>query len=126
MRIFILEDDHGRIALFRRWFDGHDITQVDTCAAVGAFQPPYDVVFLDHDLGGRQLEDHEDNGHAFAKLIKGKLGVCPVIVHSFSPDGARNISEELGGPPANCYVAPFLSPLFKSLVSQLTNRQVLR
>lgn len=127
MRIFILEDDHMRIARFREWFDGHDITQVDSCLSIDAFQPPYDVVFLDHDLGGRQLEDHEDNGHAFAKLIKGNLSnVGTIIVHSFSPDGARNISDELGGPPNGCFVAPFQGPLFRSLVSQLINRPVPR
>lgn len=140
MRVFILEDDWTRIARFREWFDGHDITQVDSCLSVDAFQPPYDVIFLDHDLGGRQLEEHEDCGHTFAKLIEPKLvqyresvhqqqGIFKrpiIVVHSFSPDGARNIYHELQSSGTECYIAPFLGLGFKAIVSALLGRQILR
>lgn len=127
MRVFILEDDWTRITRFREWFDGHDLTQVDSCASVDAFQPPYDVIFLDHDLGGRQLEAHEDNGHRFAQLIKDKLTFdVPVVIHSFSPDGALNIYNELKDTKANAYISPFLDYSFKAIVSALLGRQILR
>lgn len=93
MRIFVLEDDPTRIdTLFKELGSGHDWTIVDSCERVDKFQPPYDVILLDHDLGGRQLEDHEDNGAVFAELIKDKLVPDDVvIVHSYNPAGTQRI-----------------------------------
>lgn len=122
MRIFILEDDLGRIALFRQWFDGHDVTQVDSCAAIDALQPPYDLICLDHDLGGRQLSEHEDNGEQFAKLIVEKYGSQDrpdtlVIVHSFNPGGAYAIGRTLTEAGYNVFLAPFGFREFKQALT---------
>ena len=62
MKVFILEDDPYRIVKFRDLLKGHDLTIIDSCTKVEEFKPPYDLILLDHDLGGRQLEDHEDCG----------------------------------------------------------------
>lgn len=69
MRIFVLEDNAARIMWFERRFQGHDVTYADSCTQIDRFQPPYDLICLDHDLGGRQMSEHEDNGEAFVKLI---------------------------------------------------------
>jgi hypothetical protein len=115
MKIFILEDDLGRIFLLRKWLQGQNITQVDSCASIDAFVPPYDLILLDHDLGGRQLESHEDNGEHFAKLIAEKhpgTGT-PVIVHSFNPSGAYAIGRTMSLAGYNVIMAPFGFPEFK-------------
>lgn len=124
MKIFILEDDLGRIQQLEKWLRGNDITQVDTCAAIDAFQPPYDLILLDHDLGGRQLDSHEDNGEAFAKLIVEKFGKQDrpetwVIVHSFNPAGAYAIGRAMSEAGYNVILAPFGSPEFKQALNTI-------
>lgn len=114
-RVFILEDDPLRMKWFRMRLHTHEITHADSCTQVDRFQPPYDFLFLDHDLGGRAMSQHEDNGEQFAKLIRDKInGHCTVVVHSFNPDGAQNIRAALG--PA--FIAPFLSDWFNQIVDR--------
>lgn len=115
MKIFILEDDPGRMGWFRFRLYLHDITHAESCTEIARFMPPYDLVFLDHDLGGRQLEDHEDNGCTFAKMIAGHVDPKTVIIHSYSFDGARNIQSVLGGG----WIAPFRGPTFNQLINAL-------
>lgn len=94
-RIFILEDDPLRMRQFYETFmayDQYDIDHVESCVRVSRFQPPYDLICLNHDLGGRQLEDHEDNGVAFAKLIKDKINPeAHIVVHSYNASGAKEM-----------------------------------
>ena len=98
MNIFILEDDPYRIRLFREWLIKHKLTFADSCFQVDRFQPPYDLIFLDHDLGGRQLENHEDNGEAFAKLIQDRINFpTTIFVHSYNPVGVARIARVFDG-----------------------------
>lgn len=124
MKIFILEDDLGRIQQLEKWLRGNDITQVDTCAAITAFQPPYDLILLDHDLGGRQMSDHEDNGQLFAKLIVDTFGKQDrpetwVIVHSFNPAGAYAIGRTMTEAGYNVILAPFGFQEFRQALTMI-------
>lgn len=116
MKIFILEDNPDRISWFRDHFSGDDITVAVSCTQVDRFVGGYDIVFLDHDLGGRVLVDHEDNGEAFAKLIKDNIGHAHVIVHSYNHDGAGRILAVL----PQGHRAPFCGPIFYALVANFT------
>lgn len=117
MNIFILEDDALRMQWFRERLLNHDITHADSCTQIERFQPPYDLIFLDHDLGGRQLEDHEDNGAAFAKLIAESVNAdAVVIIHSYNSAGAQNIQLTLGLPTT--IYAPFRGVQFTQLVDK--------
>lgn len=119
MKIFILEDDPIRLLYFREQFIRHDLTITDTITRFDLFQPPYDVIFMDHDLGGRQLQDHEDNGAAFAKLmVKHEAWVLqdlPIIIHSYNAHGAMNIQAEI----PNSVYCPFRGPAFTRIVDQI-------
>ena len=58
LKILILEDDVSRIGIFKEKLKGHDLYFFDEAAdAIGAFKlmtdKPWDIVFLDHDLGGQ-------------------------------------------------------------------------
>lgn len=102
MKVFILEDDLMRMKLFRQWLVELDpkveIHTTDTIKGLGSFVPPYDLILLDHDLGGRQMVAHEDNGLRFAQLIKPLINrQALIIVHSYNPDGARAMQAELDG-----------------------------
>lgn len=118
MRIFILEDDPLRMVWFRERFISHDITHADSCAQFDRFQPPYDMTFMDHDLGGRQFEEHEDNGARFAQAMQPTMHhLGTVVIHSYNPDGAKKIQSFIGG-----YLAPFRGPVFNIIVDDICPR----
>lgn len=117
-RIFILEDDPDRVRYFREQLGLlFDLTIVDSCAQADHFQPPYCAIFLDHDLGGRQLDrTHEDNGAAFAVLIGDRLTRSDsVIVHSYNAYGALRMLGVLG----RGMYAPFRGGDFDQVIRNL-------
>lgn len=102
-RVFVLEDDPYRIGVFQDACLGrHDLTLTDRLSgprgAFAVYQPPYDLIYLDHDLGGRQLVDsrEEETGAAFARWMPPAGDHQPVItIHSYNFDGARNMVRTL-------------------------------
>lgn len=108
MRIFILEDDAARIHQFREVCYPHvDPDIALSCEQIHKFQPPYDLILLDHDLGGRQLEDHEDSGEAFVELIKDRVGNANIIIHSYNLAGALRMAHTLREVGASVIRLPF-------------------
>jgi hypothetical protein len=101
MKIFILEDDPNRIAYFRMNLIGHDLTIcTDVYAAKKEWQPPYDIVSLDHDLGGQVYVDSamENTGMGFVRWLTALDVESPVgryYVHSYNPVGADKMHQEL-------------------------------
>lgn len=97
MRVFVLEDDSNRVMSLFKWLpNGVDWDIIDTCEKADRFNPPYDLILLDHDLGGRQFEKHEDCGLTFVKLIKDKIpDNAAIILHSYNHAGAQNMLAAL-------------------------------
>jgi hypothetical protein len=105
MRVFVLEDDPFRIKRFRDACLGrHDLTLTDRLSgprgAFTVYQPPYDLIYLDHDLGGRQMVDsrEEETGAAFTRWmpVAGEEQPQPVItIHSYNLPGATNMHRLL-------------------------------
>jgi DNA-binding response OmpR family regulator len=122
MNVFVLEDDWERLRWFERFFESRGITWhcVDTCERADEFVGPYDLVLLDHDLGGRQLESHEDCGATFARLVRDRIGDATVVVHSWNEDGARAIKAIV---PA-AILAPFNGKHFEGLLAVITRRRI--
>lgn len=117
--VFILEDDPARIAYFVTRLARHDLTFADSCTQVDRFVPPYDFVFLDHDLGGRQMEEHEDNGSRFAQLVAPRINPqATIVIHTFNEDGGRNIRGHLMDHGSGAFIAPFFGAWFKSIVDR--------
>lgn len=121
MKIFILEDDPARMLWFRERLIAHHIDHAESCAHIDRFQPPYDLIFLDHDLGGRQMTEHEDDGTHFARLIASHInGSTEVIVHSYNADGAQRIRSVLMDAGVRVWGhAPFRGNWFNALVERL-------
>lgn len=100
-KIFLIEDDVLRIDWFKRELGiGNELTvAIDIDQAIERFNPPYDVMFFDHDLGGRQMVDSTDinTGYQFAKhivndpLLKMLTKSTPILIHSLNVFGAGNI-----------------------------------
>lgn len=112
MRIFILEDDRQRNLLFRDVAFGLDATFSESYAeAIQKYNPPYDVIFLDHDLGDRTYvhSDDENTGASFARWMPPAPAVnAPlVIVHSYNPDGAENMRRTLEQKGYETHYIPF-------------------
>jgi len=97
MRVFILEDNSSRVVKFRRELIGNRVDHAETLNAGRAMicENEYDLIFLDHDLGGREMADsaHEDTGYHLALFIADddKNKSVPCVVHSCNPDGADSI-----------------------------------
>jgi len=94
----ILEDDENRIERFKKEFSGHFyITfarSAEEAEEILSEEKSFDVIFLDHDLGGRRYVDPSDpnTGFQVAKMIV-KYGTeyKTVIVHSMNYYGAVRI-----------------------------------
>lgn len=101
MKIFILEDDISRIKVFEQNLKDHDVTIcMDLTTAWQSFDPPYDIVCLDHDLGGMQMVDSfvEETGYTFAVALgkaKEIADIGRIFIHSYNPVGAMNMERAL-------------------------------
>ncbi len=101
MRIFILEDNEHRMVKFRRELIGHQIDHAATVENGTSFvvNNKYDLLFLDHDLGGEEMVDSfaDNTGYKLAEFIASFTPnkETPCIVHSCNPAGADNIIRVL-------------------------------
>lgn len=125
-RVFVLEDDPFRIEQFRKACEGrHDLTLTDHLSGPrGAFtlyQPPYDLVYLDHDLGGRQMvdSDEEETGAAFVRWLPPADEHQPVItIHSYNLPGATTMHRLLRD---KGYTRVVLWPFCQTVIDTLTD-----
>lgn len=100
MKIFILEDDPNRMVIFKRMFKGHTIVHVETSdEGIEVLNTiKFDIIFLDHDLGGRQFVDSReyDTGYRVAVSIPQTINKdTDVVIHSYNPAGAKNMENVL-------------------------------
>lgn len=151
MKVYLLEDDPERIRKFTFWLIGHEWDAAQTCGRHSEFKPNfYDVLFLDHDLGGRQMskggnltlpkEDlegkfHEliyrngyglieDCGLSFTKLIKGRIAPSTnIIIHSHNPPASWAMAREFHDQGHHAHVYPFGSRDFIKIIEALQTEQ---
>jgi hypothetical protein len=101
MKILILEDNIERIEKFKLLFKNQEVFIYDNvkdafhiCCFID-----FDVMFLDHDLGGKIWVDsnEENTGYQFIKWIvnekKNKNSL--IYIHSMNPIGANNMLNYL-------------------------------
>ena len=96
MRILILEDSPERINSFRENMAGNEIVALDNPkqAIKKLIEEKWDILFLDHDLGGQAMvASGEGTGYEVALWLSRNRDFRPqvVIVHSLNPVGANNI-----------------------------------
>ena len=101
MRILILDDMAERLTQFTKNYGKYELVMVMTAAdAIHALEnmPPFDVVFLDHDLGGEiYCPSDEKSGWTVAEWIRDSVlrsdGRTPkeVIVHTLNEDGRKKM-----------------------------------
>jgi hypothetical protein len=103
MKVFFLDDDPERQKFFFHNFS--KFAEIDSAynakEAIEKFKPPYEVIFLDHDLGGRIFVDSKDinTGSEFCRWLKDNWenDATPIIIHSLNPAGVYSMKSILQG-----------------------------
>lgn len=127
LKIFVLEDSPDRIRSFGKWFGpglGMDDpvwwTCINTCQDDFEFCPPYDVIFLDHDLGRPDLPDGTNDGSFFVSSVRAYIPTdTPIIIHSFNAAGAERMMSLLRGVTSEVAYLPFGSPAFLENIREI-------
>ena len=130
-RILFLDDDRRRIAEFRAWMAGHecDLTIVETAdeCMEQLGRNTYDVVLLDHDLGGEIFCDssREDCGMEVVRWIKEHGGEHGgFIVHTHNPVAGAAMYLELKNLGYNVAQATFGSIGFYGSLKKMLGGEV--
>lgn len=124
MKVFVLEDDVTRMQhLLKVLPPGTDTTIITSCAYAHKFQPPYDLILLDHDLGGRQMALHEDCGATFLDLVMDRIPAnALIVIHSFNAPAAWRMGKMLErNGKWMIYIAPFKSEAFNRILDQVSS-----
>lgn len=102
LRILILEDDKGRTATFFSKLSRHTLVFVATAAdAISLIKNEvFDVIFLDHDLGGEtfvSVEDRNTGSEVIRLLVSGnEITKRPyIIIHSLNTPAADSMQKTL-------------------------------
>ena len=108
MKILILEDNLSRQEFFKVNLEKHNLTITDSSKVTieKLSTEKWDILFLDHDLGGQvHVESGENTGYEVAKFLEQNKKFMPlnIIVHSLNVVGAKNIINAL----PNAFHIPF-------------------
>jgi CheY-like chemotaxis protein len=121
MKVFILEDSHSRMVLFQEILGWKNITHAQTVEeGVRLFEKfrPFDLILLDHDLEDAHYGDQQrivGTGSEFATWLNDFNPECPIIVHSYNPDGARRMDDTLSRAGWDVVRQPFGMDLLRTL-----------
>lgn len=115
MRILFLDDDQTRHKRFKILTIGNNVDFVWTskeCIAALLTNERYDLVCLDHDLGGKTfVEEKENSGTEVAEWIRYKLSKDKypdkIIIHSSNPQGADRMYDHIFHTGILCRKIPF-------------------
>jgi len=126
MRVFILEDDPRRIAIFREHLPCQlDITDQVDLAMEWLNTNKYDYIFLDHDLEGRQYVDSDEfnTGATVARrLHETPNKKLSIIVHSLNLRGAKVMMREMRNKDMECHYCPFGGSKFADVIEKTKKR----
>jgi CheY-like chemotaxis protein len=89
LKVLLLEDDPYRIDKFKELFEEHKFEYRITEHAADCIrelkESKFDVIFLDHDLNGKQIEyDEDDCGTVVAEWINKNPVKGRIIIHSMN------------------------------------------
>lgn len=105
-KILVLEDDQERIRQFKERFSERNCEAVFVETADDCIEQlstvEYDIVFLDHDLGGEQWVDiaHTNTGSEVARFWHQKENMnkeAIVVIHSYNNYGAEYMQKTIQG-----------------------------
>ena len=103
MRVLVLEDDKNRVREFKQRMLEIGVVADYVDKAHDAIkllgEKEYDLIFLDHDLGGEVFVNvaNSNTGSEVARWISAHPVTCPVVIHSLNPVGADNMKKYIPG-----------------------------
>jgi hypothetical protein len=126
MKIFVLEDNSERVMYFTLMFLNHALL-VTNNAGLGRMalhNEKFDMMFLDHDLGGQVFVDSSEpnTGHYLCKHMHETMNIdTPVVIHSWNGPGAENMESVLkcSGHRGSVSMAMFGQGGFEAIVKLL-------
>jgi len=126
MRILILEDDQRRIDAFNEKIGERCIVEIVKTARLAIqclTMQKYDVVFLDHDLGGETYVDpsNENTGSGVVRWMLKNVGFVEdpdIVIHSMNTPAAEAMERDLKTAYGFVYRVPFPA-LIKTLPESL-------
>ena len=113
-KILILDDDSRRHRGFATKYASEDLTHVYTSHdAIQVLKKyKFDYIFLDHDLGGKIMEESgPGTGYEVAEWIAQNEDAQPnkcVMLHSLNPPGRKNMCNVLQASGVHVLEHPFL------------------
>ncbi len=118
MNILFLDDDNQRIKSFRQKIKGATVVKT-AAAAIMALQSQdlWNIVFLDHDLGGEVFvdSDRKDCGMEVVRwIVENDHNIRNVIVHSHNQSAGEAMAKALQNAKYNTHYIPF-STLIQNL-----------
>ncbi len=96
-----LDDDPDRYRQFKSALVGFDVNidwaQTSTEAIEFLGKNTYDIIYLDHDLGGQIMVPSGNNtGYEVAQWISNNIKDLPqIVLHSLNPVGVQNMQSVL-------------------------------
>lgn len=132
VRVLVLEDSPERIKRFKAYFgvNDHFVFEADFTddadQAIALFQQkPYDLLFLDHDLGEGSNPDPENNGKRFTASLIGNpraIHVAMAVVHSINPMGNPAMCDDLKNAGVWCYGIPWVWERLDTITGRLARQ----
>lgn len=116
-RILFLDDSEARLNQAENFFGPMDEyylarTAETAIRLLSTVDGPWDLVMLDHDLGGEAFvgSDREDCGMEVVRYIERSLPeIKEIIIHSWNPPAANEMRSRLAGQGYNVSYQPFQS-----------------
>jgi DNA-binding response OmpR family regulator len=127
MKVLILEDDPERLEWFSENLKVEDVDVTDMAEDAMNFlkNNVYDIIFLDHDLGGAVYVDSSvfNTGFTVAKMIHETDNKnVPVVIHSWNSQGAKMMKHVMTLNKVENVYHPFLSVEFRMVVNQVNQK----
>jgi CheY-like chemotaxis protein len=96
LKILVLDDDKIRLDHFRRGLIGYEVTTTETASDTISLLSThdFDVIFLDHDLGGKINEPSgPGTGYEVAEWLHNNPNRKPkqIFIHSFNEPGRKRM-----------------------------------
>jgi hypothetical protein len=111
-RIIFLDDDQNRISNFVRFYP-RALLAYTAEECIGLIQDtPNSIVFLDHDLDGRQYVDtnEKNTGSEVVRwIVANRPLIKEIIIHSHNHEAAANMSSKLKRAGYKQACVPFVS-----------------
>jgi len=110
MNILFLDDSEDRCKRFRSWCPSSIIVNTADDCIWQLKHNEYDIVFLDHDLGGKIYVNSRDKDcgmEVVRWLAKRNINLNTIIVHSLNSSAATLMTEKLRKANYNVSYVPF-------------------